>query len=61
MLQVEKREQIRRAYYVEGKSMRQIGEELRHSYWTIRRVLDEIEPGRYRQTRSKPAPVLGPY
>ena len=61
MLQVKNREQIRRAYYVEGKSMRQIGEELRHSYWTIRRVLDDIEPGRYRVSRSKPAPVLGPY
>ncbi|MEZ4710676.1 MAG: hypothetical protein R3A44_25995 [Caldilineaceae bacterium] len=42
---MERREQIRRAYYIEGKSMRQIGQELRHSYWTIRDALAEAGRG----------------
>ena len=61
MLEVERREQIRRAYYVEGKSMRQIGAELRHSYWTIRQALDDAEPRPYQLRTPKAAPVLGPY
>jgi len=61
MIKVERREQIRRAYYIEGKSMRQIAEELRHSYWTIRRALDNAEPARYRLQQAKAAPVLGAY
>lgn len=61
MLQVERREQIRRAYYVEGKSMRQIATELCHSYWTIRDALDEAEPRTYKLSVAKAAPVLGPY
>ena len=61
MLKVERREQIRRAYYVEGKSMRQISSELRHSYWTIRDALDDEGARRYRLSMPKAAPVLGPY
>ncbi|MEZ4708308.1 MAG: IS21 family transposase [Caldilineaceae bacterium] len=61
MLEVERREQIRRAYYIEGKSMRQIGQELRHSYWTIRDALAEAAPRQYRLSKPRAAPVLGPY
>lgn len=61
MLQVERREEIRRAYYIEGKSMRQIATELRHSYWTIREALDEAAPRVYQLSVPKAAPVLGPY
>ena len=61
MLQVERREQIRRAYYVEGKSMRQISAELHHSYWTIRAALDDAEVREYTLNKAKAAPVLGPY
>ena len=61
MLKVERREQIRRAYYIEKKSMRQIGEELRHSYWTIRAALDGAEVSGYQLQLPKRAPVLGRY
>jgi len=61
MLTVERRERIRRAYYVEGKSMRQIEEELRHSYWTIRGALDGAAVRAYQLRVVKPAPVLGGY
>jgi transposase len=61
MITVQEREQIRRAYHVEGKSMRQIAREYRHSYWTIRRALDSAEGKPYTLSRPKPAPKLGPY
>ena len=61
MISVERRERIRRAYYVEGKSMRQIASELRHSYWTVRDAIASAEPRRYTLQAPKPAPVLGPY
>jgi len=61
MLTVERRERIRRAYYIEGKHMRQIGAELRHSYWTIRAALDSAAVRSYQLTVAKPAPVLGEY
>ena len=61
MLTVERRERIRRAYHIEGKSMRQIASELGHSYWTIRDALEDAEPRRYQLSKRKPAPVLGPY
>lgn len=61
MLTVERRERIRRAYYVEGKSIRQIVSELRHSYWTVRDALDQSGVKRYQLTKKKKAPVLGVY
>ncbi len=61
MISVERRERIRRAYYVEGKSMRQIASELRHSYWTVRDAIESAAPKRYTRVAPKPAPVLGPY
>jgi transposase len=61
MISVERRERIRRAYYVEGKSMRQIGQEMRHSYWTIRDAIESAEPRQYTLRGPKPAPVLGPF
>ncbi len=61
MLQVERREQIRQAYYVEGQSMRQLSAELHHSDWTIRAALDDAEARAYTLKQPKAAPVLGPY
>jgi transposase len=61
MIQVKERERIRRAYYVEGKSMRQIERELHHGYWTIRKALDGAASLPYRLREPRAAPVLGPY
>lgn len=61
MIVLERHEQIRRLYYVEEKSMRQIERELGHSYWTIRKALARSVPAPYRLKAEKPAPVLGPY
>jgi len=61
MIKVDKIERIRRAYYVEGKSMRQIAREYHHSRHTIKKVLDTAEAGRYTLKEPREAPVLGPY
>lgn len=61
MIALKRYEQIRRAYYVDEKSMRQIEQEMGHSYWTIRKALAQSVPEPYRLKEEKPAPVLGPY
>ena len=61
MLTVLNYEQIRQAYYNEKKSIRQIEREKGHSYWTIRKALEQPEPKPYRLSEPKVAPVLGPY
>ncbi|HQU58563.1 MAG TPA: IS21 family transposase [Saprospiraceae bacterium] len=61
MITVIDRERIRRAYYIEGKSMRQIERELHHSYWTIRKALASAETKPYMLSEPKPAPKLGPF
>ncbi len=61
MIKVNKIEQIRRAYYVEGKSMRQIEREDHHSYRTIKKALESAEGSSYSLTEPREAPVLGQY
>jgi len=61
MIKVDKIEQIRRAYYGEGKSMRQIEREYHHSYRTIQKALESAEGGSYRLKEPRAAPVLGLY
>ena len=43
MIKVNKIEKIRQAYYLEGKSMRQIAKEYQHSYRTIKKALEKAE------------------
>ena len=57
MLKVDKIEQIRRAYYVDGKSLRQIEREYHHSYRTIKKALSQAEATRY--TLSEPREAHG--
>lgn len=61
MISVKKREQIRRAYFIENKSMRKIAEELRCSRDTIEKAIASSEGGEYTLTNPRSAPVLGPY
>ena len=53
--------QIRHAYYNEGKKIRQIARELGRSRRTIRRALEQAEPGQYVMKRRKAAPALDPW
>jgi transposase len=61
MIGVEEREQIRRAYFNENKSIRQIARELGHSRPTVRKAIQTAEPAAYTQKVPRAAPVLGPY
>jgi transposase len=61
MIKVEAREKIRRAYYVEGKSQRQIARELHCSRHTIKKALKGAEADKYTLKEPRPAPVLGAY
>lgn len=61
MLNLELREQIRRAYYLDHKSIRQISDETGHSRDTITRVISENPPDISQPRRNKPSPVFGAY
>lgn len=61
MIKVDQREKIRRAYFIESKSIRQIARELRHSRDTVKQAIESAEPKTYTMKTSRPAPILGPY
>jgi transposase len=61
MINVEQREKIRRAYFVEEKSIRQIARELKCSRPTVRKAIASAAPASYTLTVSRPAPALGSY
>jgi transposase len=61
MISVEQREKIRRAYFVEEKTIRQIARELKCSRPSVRKAIASPEPAAYTLTVQRPAPVLGPY
>ncbi|HQE92204.1 MAG TPA: IS21 family transposase [Anaerolineae bacterium] len=58
---MEKREQIRRAYFIEEKSIRAICSDLHCTARTVHKALASAEPGAYTLQTPRPAPVLGPY
>jgi transposase len=61
MIKVDEREKIRRAYFIEHKSMRQIARELRHSRNSVKQAIELAEPKTYTLQKSRKAPMLGPY
>ena len=61
MITVEAREQIRRAYFHENKTIRQIGRELRCSRKTVYKAIAAAEPSAYTLRVPRSAPVLGPF
>ena len=61
MISVEDRERIRRAYFNENKSIRQIARETGHSRPTVRKAIQSAEPTPYTLKVKRSAPVLGPH
>src|SRR5947199_5450010 len=61
MIIVEDYEAIRRAYYIEKMSIRQIAREQHHSRRTIRKAIQQVHPQPYQLTTPKPAPVFGSF
>ena len=61
MLDVDQKEQIRRAFFIEGKSIRKIARERHHDRRTVRAAIRDAGPSRYKLTEPRSRPVLGPY
>ncbi len=61
MIIVEDYEAIRRAYYLEKKSIRQIAREQHHSRRTIRKAIGKVQPQPYQLRHPKPAPIFGSF
>ena len=61
MIEVEEREEIRRAYHVEGKNIREIARELGYSRQTIRKAIAAADGKKEGKKRERGAPVLGSY
>jgi transposase len=61
MIRVEEREKIRRAYFTENKSIRQIARETGHSRPTIRKAIQSAESTPYTIKVPRSAPKLGAY
>jgi len=61
VLNVDQKEQIRRVFFIEGKSIRQIARERHHDRRTVRAAIRDGGPSRYKLTEPRPRPVLGPY
>lgn len=60
MITVNEKEQIRRAHYLEGKSIRQLQRETGRHRETIRKALEDGEVPRYTRRTPRPCPVLDP-
>jgi transposase len=56
---VDQKEEIRRAYFIEGKSIRRIAREGRHDRATVRKAIRDAGPPHYTLAGPRPRPVLG--
>ena len=61
MINMEEREEVRRAYYVEKKSQRRIASELQMARKTVRKAIAEAGPAAYTVRAPRPAPRLGAF
>jgi len=60
MIIVEDKEEIRRAYYIKGKSIRQIHRETGHHRHTIRKALEDGMKPEYSRRKPPVRPVMAP-
>ena len=61
MLTMDVKAEIRQAVLVEGKSQRQVAQEMGYSRNTVRKMLVDSQPSRYRLSQARERPILGPY
>jgi transposase len=61
MIKVDDREKMRRAYFFESKSIRQIAREMGHSRTTVKKAIESAAEEEYTLREPREAPVLGPY
>jgi transposase len=58
---VDRKEEIRRAFFIEGKSIRRIAREGHHDRATVRKAIHDAGPSHYSLCHPRPRPVLGPF
>jgi transposase len=61
MVKVDEKERIRRAYFFQRKSIRQIAREFHHARRTVRKAIYDPAPPRYTRVEPVPKPVLNPF
>jgi transposase len=61
MKTVDEYERIRKAYYVEGLSIREISRQLHCGRNLVRKAVDHAEPEKYQLKDARPAPILALY
>ena len=61
MRTVENFEEIRRAYFLNGQSIREISRDLHHGRTLVRKAISQAEPPGYQLAQPREAPVLAPY
>lgn len=61
MIRVDEYETIRRAYFIDGKSIRAIARERGHGRALVRQAIASPEPAPYTLKQPREAPVLGPF
>jgi len=61
MLTVKEWEQIRRAYYVEGKSINEIARETGRAWRIVKKMVESEQPPQYTKKKKRAAHQIGPY
>ena len=61
MLTVKEWEQIRRAFYIEGKNINEIARETGRAWRTVKKMVESEQPPRYTKRQKQKAHKLGPY
>jgi len=61
MIKVDEKEHVRRAFYIDGQSIRQIAQEDHHSRDVIKQALLDPSPTEYHLQQPRPCPVMEPY
>ena len=61
MIQVDEKENIRRLYFIQRHSIREISKELQHSRKTIKKAIMDASVPEYHLTQARPRPVMDPF
>jgi len=60
LVQVDEKERIRNAYYLQERSIREIARCMRHSRRTVRKAIADASPPVYMRTKPRSCPVIDP-
>jgi transposase len=61
MIQVEEKEVIRRLYFNQRRSIREIAKERRHSRKTVKKAIRDASVPEYHLIKARPSPVMAPF